>query len=260
MKNRPSIVTGTNDTTCSTMAAAPAASAGAPEKLRHRQPGTCSGNRRRPRRRRRHADGQVPDHEERADEGNRQIERPGRQPDAQGNREPERHRPAAGDRQMPRTAHDLQALGERLDEVTDERGGPLRQATRQPTGPAAEPLGMAGEHEQHRRARRRTRPRPRARRLRPRARRRRRRDSRARAKSRSTVQRSSRRSTMTVANAAAGFSPPAAPAGTDAAPRRRAPAERRSAAKPITVVRNAVRKRAPPIGPSSDCQRQARST
>ncbi len=52
---------------------------------------------------------------------------------------------------------------------------------------------------------------------------------------------------------------PAAPADTDAADRRRAPAAATSAAKPMIVVRNAVRNRVGPIGASRYCQRTART-
>ena len=76
----------------------------------------------------------------------------------------------------------------------------------------------------------------------------------------STVARSSSRSTMTVANVAVAFMPScrASRYGRSTSPTRAG--SRNVAVNPMTVVRNAVRKRACPIGRRSACHRQARST
>jgi hypothetical protein len=82
----------------------------------------------------------------------------------------------------------------------------------------------------------------------------------AMAKSMTTVATSSRRSMMIVANVAVALRPSvrARRYGRRISPMRAG--SRNVAVKPMTVVRNAVRKRAWPIGRRSACHRQARTT
>jgi hypothetical protein len=100
-----------------------------------------------------HADREERDDQERAREGDRNMECPRDEPDARGDRQPQRQREHQGPADQRWPPHDGEALGEgahRVDQgPADARGQRPRQASRQ----CAESLRMArqhGEHDQHR--------------------------------------------------------------------------------------------------------------
>ena len=251
------------------MAAPTARSAGAPKNV---VDGELIGSVKpanRPGRRRRHADDQERHDEERSRVGERNMKCLRRQPDPGRDRQPQRQRQRERDQRVGRAAASPPAPARRSRRsratMRASRAGRTRST------PQRQPGRAARDGRPARRARRApasATPRPRAaadldaRKLRRIAGHHAGADRAARttANSSSTVTRSSRRSRMMVANAAVGVEPltPRQQVRPDAL-RRPAPAAGTLAAKPITVVRNAVLKRVGPIGASRYCQRNARS-
>ena len=267
------MITGTNDTACSTMAAPTADVVVGAEKRRRAEPKRLVEAADAARRRHRDADDQQRRHQPRAGKRHRDRRRRERHhPDLardDASTAPATRRSRASRRVGP--AHDGEAFGERAREARDQPRGnragrtplglqqPARAAARdgrpctnisasdarRATGAITRPAEANGADRAPNRALLDAPDRTR-------------RDKRA--SSSSTATRSRMRSTMIVANAAVASGPPAAPADTG---RNTSPARAGStadAAKPMTVARNATQKRVGPSGASRYCQRSARTT
>ena len=143
MNTRPSSVTGTNETACSTIAAPTAVVVRRAEERRHRNLVHRVESADLPGRRHRHADDQQRHHEERTQVAERHMKRARRDPDTRGDRQPERKRQYERNQQPPRAAASRRALARRFRRSPATARASLAGSTRSILQrPGAEALGM----------------------------------------------------------------------------------------------------------------------